>query len=404
MKDQITTYLKFGNRFYGVEHTQINGEERIYGVSLKKKKKELELDTEFELKTLNELKAHIPKGKPISLAINTNAVLTKRVQSKANIVEKVVYQAFPNIKIKDFYFEVATQGDYQLVAICRRSYINDLLKRYASEGVMVIDVTLGNLGATVLSPFIDEAVIRSSNARITLSQNTITEMTLEDHQEVSEYTVNGLTVKNTALLSFASALNLFTKSRVTQSGFVEKKQELHTTYNQKRFASQFLKIGLSTLFLILLINFLFFNHYYNEVNTLRETAQVLEASKAKMISLNEKVQRTEKMVTDILKSSSSKSSFYANVIVNDLPESILLEEFNYQPLLKKIKEGKPIENEDDLILISGQTKAKVLFSNWVAQLEALPWIDAVNILSFEDRNTTTSKFAIRLQIKDDTKD
>ena len=104
------------------------------------------------------------------------------------------------------------------------------------------------------------------------------------------------------------------------------------------------------------------------------------------------------MVNDVLKNSSSKSSFYVNDIINGLPDHILLKEFDYQPLLKRIREDKPIENQKNTIHISGLTYKQVLFSQWISLLENKPWIGSVNILSFEDSNSKASSFMIRLNM------
>ncbi|WP_299525253.1 hypothetical protein [Winogradskyella sp.] len=403
MKDKLISYLKFGNRFCGVEHTHTHGKEIFYGLVLKKKNKQLDIEKSFEIPSFEDLKTSIPKGKPIHLVINTKAVLTKLIEDKSKDMEKLTYKAFPNIKIEDFYYEVIQQETYQVVSICRKSHVNDLLEKYALNGITIIDFSLGNILCSTILQFIKLKTIKSSNAFISLEENKITNIITDDLKNGLKYDINGLTIKNTELLSFAAALNLMIKDQAFQSSFLDKKNALNIEFNQKLFTNQFLKMGLSVLFLVLLINFLFFNHYYKEVNSLKETAQVLEASKVKMINLNEKVQKSEKMVNDVLTGSSSKSSFYAHVIINHLPESILLEEFNYQPLTKKIKDGKSIENHKNTIVISGHTKARVLFSQWISQLETIPWISSVNIVSFEDINKASSKFTLKLQINDDTK-
>ncbi|WP_299112266.1 hypothetical protein [uncultured Winogradskyella sp.] len=400
MVEKLITYLKFGNRFYGVEQTQINGKTCFYGVTLKKTKQQLDINTSFEAENLETLKEHVPKGAPLSLVINTNSVLTKWVEGNSNESLKLVHMAFPNIKVEDFYYETISQGKNHFVSICRKTYVEDLLNSYLSQGFVIIDFTLGNLISTTLVPFIDIESIKTSNASIIIKDKNITKISFDETHFESGYDINGLNVKNTALLSFASALNLIVKSQIIQSSFDDKKNELGTIYNQKRFASQFLKMGLSVLFAILLINFLFFNHYYNEVNTLKETAQVIETSKTKMINLNENVKKTEKMVNDVLKSSSSKSSFYVNAIITDLPEHILLKELNFQPLVKKIKDNKAIENNKNTIVMSGQTYKRIFFSEWISQLEAKSWINSVSILSFEDHSKTASNFIIKLNIHD----
>lgn len=402
MIEQIKTYLKFGNRFYGVELTQVNGANKYYGIVLKKKSKQLKIETHFEASDIETLKTHIPKGKPISLVINTDSVLTKKVQGKSNAALKLAHLAFPNIKIEDFYYETISQGKNHFVSICRKSYVDELLQDYALKQISVIDFTLGSLIISSIVDFVETDAIQTSKSLISVDNSQIIDISSDVLSHEKTYNINGLEVSNNQVLGFTAALNLVLKDQQIQSSYTDTKTQLNNTFKQKQFANQFLKIGLSCLFIILLINFLFFNHYYKEVNTLRETSQLLESSKAKMVYLNEKVQKTEKMLDDVLESSTSKSSYYIDVIINKLPESILLKELNYQPLIKKIKENKVIENHKNTILISGQSNESITFSQWISQLESLKWIQSVEILSFEDLTKSSSRFTIKLNMKDDT--
>ena len=402
MTEQFISYIKFGNRFYGLEQTQLNGKDKYYGIVLKKAQKQLNIDASFKTDDLDDIKTHIPKGKPIVLVINTSSVLTKKVQSKTNDSLKLVHMAFPNIKVEDFYYETISQGKNHFVSICRKTYVHELLNSYALKNITILDFTLGNLVSSLVTSLVDSENIQTSNTSISLEDALITDITIKEIQEETAYNINGLDIENKQLLSFAAALNLVIKDQNIQSSFIDTKKELNDTFKQKQFANQFLKVGLSILFTALLINFLFFNHYYNEVNALRETTQILEASKTKLLNLNEKVQKTEKMVNDVLKSSASKSSFYVDIIISYLPESILLQELNYQPLIKRIKEDKPIENFKNTILISGKTNKPILFSQWITQLESINWISSVNILNFEDTSKLSSDFTIKLNMTYDT--
>lgn len=402
MKEDLLSYLKFGNRFCSVEVTQENGENLYYGIILKKKRKELEIESSFSVDNIELLKTHIPKSKPISLVINTDSVLTKKVQRKTIAPEQLVHMAFPNIKIEEFYFETITQDENHFISICRKSYVDDLLKVFHSFGFAIIDLTLGNLIISSISSFLDKNDIHTSNSLISIEDSQIVDISSEPITQEVSYSINGLDVKNRFVLGFAAALKLLLKNTIIKSSFTDTKAKLNTDFQQKQFANQFLKIGLIFLFVALLINFLTFNHYYNEVNTLRETAQILESSKAKILSLNEKVEKTEKMVGDVLKSSTSKSSFYVDVIINNLPESILLKELNYQPLLKKIKEDKVIENHKKTIIISGESTNSLEFSQWISKLENFEWIASVEILSFEDLSKSSSSFTIKLNMRNDT--
>jgi hypothetical protein len=402
MTKALLAYLKFGNRFYSVELTQVEDQYKYYGIVLKKKRKQLDIETSFETTTIETLKAHIPKGKPIALVINTTSVLTKQVKGKTHDALKLANMAFPNIRIEDFYYETLSQGENHFVSICRKSYVDELLNDFDSKHITVIAFTLGSLICSTVTGFIESKVLQTANRLISIDNSQITEILSGVGNSEETYEINGLNIKNTHVVGFAAALNLVLKDPQVQSSFTTTKTELNIAFKQKQFANQFLKVGLSCLFGALLINFLFFNHYYNEVNILRETGQILEASKLKIVGLSEKVQKTEKMVEDVLQSSTSKSSFYVDVIINNLPNSILLKELNFQPLQKKIKENKTIENYKNRILISGQSNESIEFSHWISQLETIVWIKSIEILNFEDISKSSSSFIIKLNMQDDT--
>ena len=267
---------------------------------------------------------------------------------------------------------------------------------------MIIDFHLGNLALSTIVSFINKDSIISSNAITHLEDHQIKDIQKSKNPLESKYNINGLDMTNKELLSFSAALNLVTNSSSNTTNFDSCTKKLSDDFNQKQFFNQFSKIGLSAIFIVLLINFLFFNHYYNEVNTLRETALMLESSKTNMLMLSEKVQKTEKTVNDVLKSSASKSSFYVNDIVANLPNHILLSALNYQPLLKKIKVDKPIENDINTILLSGRTNKKILFSQWISQLETLDWIYSVDILNFDDIDNSSSEFNLKITLRNDS--
>ncbi|WP_298759106.1 hypothetical protein [uncultured Psychroserpens sp.] len=402
MKIDITSYIQLGSRFYGVEQTQSNDANRFYGLSLKKQRNKVNLETCFESSNLEDLKLQIPKGKPIVLVINTNSVLTKKVESKRDDALKLVHKAFPNISIDEFYYESLSQGENHFVSICRKSYVDDLLNLYASKQISIVDFTLGNLICSNVSPYIDSDVLQTSNASLYIKEKLISNIELVGSKSELIYNVNGLDIKNNYMLSCSAALNTILNSQNIQSSYSNKRKALNTVFKHKNFARKCLKIGLSTLFIILLINILFFNHYYSAVSSLRQTNEVLEKSKTKMVRLSEEIKKNEKTVTDILKNRSSKSSFYIDDIINQLPETIILSELNYQPLLKKIKKGSEVENQKYIIIISGQISEVNGFSLWVAQLESTSWIVSVDILSFEDIAKSSSSFTIKIHMKDDS--
>lgn len=402
MKDKLISYLTFGNRFYSVEQTQLDGNAVYYGTELKKSKNQVDVEDNFEFHNLKEIAEQIPKSKAVFLVINNEFIITKKIENEDTETLKLVHQAFPNIKIDDFYYEVLKQNTIHFVSICRKVYLDQLLNDYQSNNISVVDFSLGNLMLSSLANLISEEGINTNNATITKKDNEIHSIQITEDLTNSSYTFNDTKVTSKNLLSFSSALSLITRTKQTVSAFSHKEQNLLSHFKEKRFFTQFTKIGLSILFITLLINFFLFSNYYDKANSLRETSQVLETSKTRIINLSNKVKKSQKLVEDVLKTNSSRSSFYADALINNIPESIILTQLNYQPLLKKIKADKPIDNDTNIIIVSGTSSERILVSEWISTLETMNWIQYIEILSFDDTQKSSSLFSFKIHIQDET--
>jgi hypothetical protein len=399
MKKRVLSYLTYGNHFYSVEQTQINDEICYYGIELKRSKNQVEVVKSFQFNQLKDASTHIPKHKPVALVINNNFVITKKIESRETDDLKLLHTAFPNIKINDFYYEILKQDSIHFVSICRKLYLYDLLKEFQTHHISFIDFSLGNLILSTISELIPEDSICTNNANIKKENNQIISINANLHPVEVFYEFNDTILNNSNLLNFSSALGLITKVKKTEFFFGSKQKVALTHFKEKQFFNQFMKIGLSSLFILLLVNFFLFNNYYTKVNKLRGTAEVLITSKTKLVSLNDKVQKTQKVLEDILKSNSSKSSFYLDAFTQSLPNSILMSEFNYQPLSRKIKDNKPIENDTNTILVSGSTLESITLSEWISKLESFSWIKKIEIINFEDTSKSSSEFTLKVSIQ-----
>ncbi len=401
MFEYLKSYLLYGNQFCGVEHTTKNDDSIIYSTVLKKSKKAVDLSEVLTSSSIEELASKLPKKQHVSLVINNEHVLTKTIKSEQADDFKLVNKAFPNIDVSEFYYEILKQDTVFFISICRQSYVDNLIKLHTENGLHVLSFSLGNAILANVIKYIDDAVIFTSNSAITHENGFMTSIDLKETVQKEQYQINGLTVTNSTILSFSGALNLVLNNYLSIINYKKKEATLFNTYKQSRFFSQFLKIGLISILGVLLVNFFFFNFYFKKVETLSETSQINQTAKKKIIKLKETVNKLQKTTDDMLKSSSSKSSFYINTIVNTLPESILLSQINYQPLLKKIKKDKTVSLQRNTIIVSGDSSNSPLYSEWISTLENIDWIDHIEVLDYSDLKTTTSHFSIKINMAHD---
>jgi Tfp pilus assembly protein PilN len=401
MIKNIKTYYEYGSVFCGVEHATQNEQDIIYTTLLKKNKNGLDIANTLKEYTFDKALENLSSKQHISLVINNANVLTKQVESTDTDSLKIVHQAFPNINLSDFYYTIFTQNKYRFVSICRKTYIDEITHNYIKSGFFVINIALGNSVASVVSPFLETEDISTSNATIAYQNKEIISIKQEENLNSLSYNINGLSIANNYILSSSAALNTLLNTYNPISNISDLVCSLELNYKQSRFYNVFLKLGLAMILVILLINFFAFNNYFNDVKLLQQSSQINKVTKEKILKLNTNVNHSQKMVEDMLKSNSSKSSYYINTIIQGLPASILLSEINYQPILKRIKPGQQINIEKNYIVISGESNNSEAFSKWLSALEQINWIYRVDILSYQDYSKFNSKFNIKLQVIND---
>ena len=391
--------MRFGNRFCGVEHTLINDKECVYITLLKKSKNTIDVKNQYESATIQDISNQIPKKQHIHLTVNNSEVLTKSIEDNNGDAKLILHKAFPNIDINDFFYEIISQDSFHVVSICRKSYINEILNTYKKLKLQVINISLGNSIISSIKKVIEVNLISTSNAIIKLDKGNL--ISLKDNEDIIEeyYNINGLKVNNYYLLSLVSGLEVIIKQSVSKSNLKTLTKKLLSDFNQIRFFDQFLRSGLVFLIVLLLINFLVFNAYYSNVEMLKQTSLLHAETKNKIKELTALVDEKQSLVNDVFNRSTSKSSFYVNEVIQSLPNSILLSEFNSYPLEKAIKKDELIKVNDKIIYISGISSDNSLFSIWITELEALLWVDIITI-AYRDVSSTKSSFSIKINMTD----
>ena len=245
--------------------------------------------------------------------------------------------------------------------------------------------------------FFNVKSIESSNAQITFD-NKITDVKITNVTGHEEYNLNGLVTSSKYILSLSGALTSFLKTNNRVSNSEEKINSLFEDFKHLILFKKILQGSLVIFLVALLINFFVFNHYFSKVDELQQTSQVNTVNKNAILTLDKKLQKTQKLATDILKSNASKSAYYINEIITLIPNSILLSELNYQPLQKRIKKDQNILIQNNTIVISAISTKSDLFYDWIKELENTSWIQTVKVLDYSDTKKSQSQFSIKINL------
>lgn len=395
MFSKLITYSKFGSLFCGVEHTIIDDKEQLNVLLLRKNNNEFKIESNFNSHNIADLKNQLKATQHLFLIINNQDVLTKQIEG-IHETHIAVSKAFPNLKLDDFYYEVLSSNEDTFVAICRKDRVDTLIKQYNRHNFNIINFSLGSLIVSQLKSIINDSIVNTSNSIVTFNDKEISDINTSSKTELVTYNINGLKITNHTLLPLAGIISYYSKHVLTTSNFESNSLKLMADFNHKRFFSISLKTGLSSVFILLLISFLFFSNYTNKTNMLSIELETNKALKNELLKLNEQVSKKENLVTSF-SLSSSKASWYLDQIGNSIPNSVLLTSLNFQPLTKNIKEDIKISTQENNILIQGTSTKSDDFSKWVQQLEQKNWVYKVLIQDYGTGKKNTTAFELLIE-------
>jgi len=397
MIPQLLTYGKFGNLYCGVELAYINGSEKINALLLKKKKNEFLIENKYECNTITELSDELQKEQHLFLILNNEKVLFKIIDGVFD-AQKAITSAFPNLKIDAFYYEIVHSNAQTFIAICRKDYVDDLLKEYHKSNLHIVGFSFGNLMSSQLNSYVNNLSLHSSNAIISFGNDQLTNIEKSEIDLHDSYSINGLEITNTTILPLAGILSYYTQRKTTDANFESLNKELSNNFNQKRIFDIGLKGSLSFIFILLLISFLFFSHYTSNIDILSTELEINKSFKKSFTELVDEVDKKERLVTNF-SLTSSKASWYLDQIGISIPTTITLSEIQYQPIEKSIKIEKEITFQEHSIIIKGKSGNSKNFSKWISELEQQQWIEKVIIQEYGTGKKTTTAFELLIQIK-----
>jgi Tfp pilus assembly protein PilN len=386
--------ILLGKQYIGIEFFSINHEEKIAFLQAEKKKDGLVIAKHNIFLNKEELLLE-KNNAPAVLVINNAQVLQKEIQGTDPNDKKLLHKAFPNLQLEEFYYEIWRKGTISLISICRKSYVDELIVSL-KDGFKIASVGLGLSPIGNMVAFSIPSVINTNTHTIDLDSTE--NMVQSGNMTPSVLDVNGLQISSHQLLGFAGILQL-----ILQQGTTGSIQELNThildNFNQGSFFEKTLKTGIALLLCVLLVNFLFFSHYFDKAAEAEETVLLNKAGIGNIVKIKERIISKENALNSFTGNSGSRSTVLLNTIVKSIPTSILLSEIEYHPIEKKVKKEEPILSQDKFISISGNTISNEDFTLWVENLGGQPEIENVTIASFGKDPEGNTIFTINITVR-----
>ncbi len=398
MLDALKTYFAKGNTFHGLEVYQLDNIVKFHLLTMAKKKGELVIENSQGFDQLDELPKLAKISVPICLVYNTKGVITKQTVPKSSFGDKTaaVAQIFPGLNFENFYFQISKLNDIAYVCVAKKQELDGYLVRLKEMKFRVTGLSMGVCSLSHIMGYLKDGSIITNTGKVNVKEGHDTNLTTT--YSTSTYNINGLLVKNTEILPFSAVIGFLKGERSVTSNFDMAIENLQSEFKNHRAFDILLRSSLVFILLLLLSNFLFFNFYFNKVRSSKENLVVENVNKKNLITVRERVVEKEKKVDAVLSLSNSKTSFYLDKIGLSVPKSILLTELLYQPLSKSVQESKPIELDENKIMVMGTSMNSESFSRWIIHLESFKWVESVETMDYDYENKSTSSFKIRISV------
>lgn len=397
MLEAALKYLKYGNTFTAIEYGVFNGENKFQIVGVNKKNNEFQIKFKNQYENIEEIKTADLKINHFFLVINNEQIISKIISKEQDEI-KVLQKAFPSIKITDFYFEIIQLQHDTYVSICRKTDVHKVLNDFKTNELNCIGFSLGNGIANQIIPFLNLLEFATSNASVEVLDDCIQSIISKPGSEAKDYLINGLNISNFEVLSLSGILAYFTNQHRSLNNFKEFQKRLIKEFTLNRNIKKAWRYGGVALFMLLLVNFLAFDYYNRKVENLTLEKQVSNVNAEKLIVLTKEIERKRRLVEDMINSKSSKTSFYFDHIGASLFPTIKLIRLDFQPLLKKIENKKPMDLKTNSMVVEGESMDVDDFSNWLNKLEEMEWVNSVEIIEYGNLFEGAS-FILNIQIR-----
>lgn len=392
----LHTFL-LGKEYIGVEHFTINNEDKVALLLVENKKEGLVISKKDRVSYNGKIAEKWDTKLPFFVVINSNQVIQKEVLGVEPSDEKLLHKSFPNTNWDEFYYEIWRLKTKSVIAIARKSYVTALLEDYQNQKIIIAGISLGVCSIADIIAYTEENNLYTNHQNISKEETQI--ISASSLESAITYTINDLQIENRQLLAFSGILRLILNNTLNTGSIISYSDELYDNYNQNTFFNKGIKIMVGVVLAILLLNFIFFTHYYKLAQESSEILLVNKSSIEDVSKIKQRIIVKEEKVKAIDGRMTSRSSLIINEIANKVPSSILLTELTFNPLEKKIKAEEAILTKDKIITISGTTIANQSFTKWVEDIEKLQYIHKVLITHFGKNEDNETTFSINLTLK-----
>ncbi len=392
-----------GSRYIGVSALMNGVITEFCGCEIIKKKNEFEVYKSFQCNQgVKDIKNHVSGEFPLVLNIEGKGVIHKVVEN-INLNDKDIGKSlFPGVVLEEFFIQIhQNKNGTGYISICRKELIMNLIEEFKQYGFLVIALKLGPFSIESFLPDIDfdnnelplfgiMATIRDGMVDC-ISKNT---KMLNCDVKFQEEIVNSDT-----LTSYCTVLDYFVNKN---SGFIKSgilRQLTKENVYRKRFLSLLYLVPL-LIFLGLLINFILYSHYNKDLEKTEKSYSLNSSVLGMLKKMEGELSDKENFIKGNEITGTKADIRYFDLLAKSLPDGIILNKMEINPLQTKIKESQQVKLMENKIIIEGDVIEESVLRDWIGELNEEMWTKQVKIRKFVHEEHSALQFELLITIKE----
>ena len=299
-----------------------------------------------------------------------------------------IRQNIPNINTEEYLIELdETNQDEKLVALFRKEQVETIMHEGSLTRIPIHDISLGLVNISMfLQLFIEglDCFEYEGNA-IYFNENKVLEIRKNKSSNTELYFFAGKSRKATEILALAAGLSHFSGKtwNVFKLDNINEKVKEYTASKLSFFIIYYLG---ATLFVLLFVNFLLFDHYNTRRNELEVDSQGITAIQNEISQLQADVSIKRQFIQQNNVPQDYAFSFYADRLASFVTDGIRLTELSVCPVKNKVKEDKVIVFQNKTLHIAGIAPNSTAFSSFLEKINKASWVKELNKQVYEYNN------------------
>lgn len=362
------------NRVLGVEVQLLNESELLLHACIcEKSGSSISVPfTNQGLASWDDLLASLPyKNLPVTLVLTGKGLMHKKINVQGREDAKAVFhKVFPSGNEQDFYTQVYYGlGNTAFASVIRKKKVDEIIAKLKERHLSCIDFFLGGfVGENAFALDGSQASVAEwkwAGHNVLFEDRKIKEYEFDPAaNEEKDLNLAGISVKSGLVLAFSAAFQYFLHT----TDVTHNNQEVLAgadDFRNRRAFTRLVRGGAVFLLVICLGNFLLFTNYFERQKKLDEELSLYQGARTFHEGLSKEVSQKQNFLERSGLGFSTRTSFYVDRLVYDLPEDIQLSYLSLFPVKNRIEKDSVIQFDSKKILVKGFCDKSIVLNNWI---------------------------------------